>query len=200
MRKHRSYWHIWIAMLVLMLLLTACDGSGTTSSTSGSNGTSTPHPTSTTASSGSINTTSTVSFSASRGLTGEYTISDSNTPSNYSKSALGLVVHDQSWVFTLEYTGYKGPRTYTFMFTPARPPWGKVGLASPDFKKRWDLTSSTSCQMTVTSDTSLNTGGGSPQFHEVKGSFSCSSLASESSPSIMLTNGQLDIVALVVSQ
>lgn len=197
MHTHRSYSRIWIVMLGLILLLTACGG--TTSSTTGANGTGTPHATSTTPSSGSINTTSTVSFTASGGLTGPYTISDTTTGSNYSKSALGLVVSDQSWIFTLEYTGYKGPGTYTFTFTPSRPPWGKIGLATHDFKKRWDLTSSTSCQMTVTSDTALNTGGGSPQFHEVKGSFSCPSLASQSSPSIMLTNGHLDIVALVVS-
>ncbi len=194
MRTHRSYWRIWIAMLGLMLLLTACGGSGTTSSTTGANSTGTPHATSTTPSPGSINTTSTVSFTASGGLTGAYTISDNTTGSNYSKSALAFVVHGQSWLFTLEYTGYKGPGTYTFKFTQSRPPWGKVALASSDGTKSWELTFSTSCQLTITSDTSLNS-----QYHEVKGSFSCSSLASQSS-SIMLTNGQLDIVALVVSQ
>ncbi|GAC1350121.1 MAG: hypothetical protein NVSMB27_29620 [Ktedonobacteraceae bacterium] len=195
MRTHRSYWPICIAMLGLMLLLAACGGGGATSSTTGANSTGTPHATSTTPSSGSINTTSTVSFTASGGLTGTYTISENTAGSNYSKSALAFVVSDQSWLFTLQYSGYKGPGTYTFKYNRASPPWGRIGLASSDGTKSWALTFSTSCQLTVTSDTSLDS-----QYHEVKGSFFCPSLASQSSSSIMLTNGQLDIVALVVSR
>jgi hypothetical protein len=197
MRTHRFYWRIWIAMLGLMLLLTACGGGGATSSTTGANGTSTPHATSTTPSSGSINTTSTVSFTASGGLTGTYTISDNIQGGRYSKSAFTLSADNQSWIFILQYSGYKGPGTYTFKYTRASPPWGNIELANSGFSKDWRLTPTTSCQMTVTSDTSLDS-----QFQEVKGSFSCPSLTSQSSSSTMLTltNGHFDFVAQIVSQ
>jgi len=182
-------------MLGLMIILAACGG-GSPNSTTGTNGTSSPHATNTAPSSGSGNipTKSAVSFTASGGLTGTYTISDNNTASNYAKKAFGIVVQNQSWVFTLSYTSdYTGPGTYTIKFAPIT---GSVVFSSVDGTKRWELDPPSSCQLTVTGDTALNAEG--TQYHEVKGSFSCPSLASQSSSPLKLTNGQFDIVALVV--
>ncbi|MEO8971836.1 MAG: hypothetical protein ABI406_09595, partial [Ktedonobacteraceae bacterium] len=153
-------------------------------------------------SSGSVNTTSTLSFTAAGGLTGSYTFSDGTPGSNYNK-LLGLLVdgqiHSQNWVFILQYSDYTGPGNYTLKFTPANPPSGSVTLLSNDnASKRWSLMPPSTCQLSITSDTSLNTGGGSAHYHEVKGSFSCPLLVSQSSSPLTISKGQFNVVAPVV--
>ncbi len=196
MKEQRSSWRLLIGIVGFVLLVSACEGSsggptGATSSTP--TATSTPAP----ATNASSPTKSTVTFTASGGLTGTYTISDNDRGSNYGK-ALTILVGDQNWNFSLSYSAYTGPKSYTFKFDASNPPWGSLVLASKDGTKRWSLTPATSCQMTVTSDTTLAAGGG-PGHHEVKGSFSCPSLApiSTSAAPLVITNGQFDIVALV---
>ena len=197
MYTHRSYWRICIGLLTLIIILAACGGTSNQPTN-----TSTPthpatHTGSTPGNTANPPTTSTVSFTASGGLTGAYTISDNDRGSNYGKPTLGFILSNHSWRFFLSYSGYNGPATYTLKFTPASPPVGSVTVQSADGSKTWRLTSPATCQLTVDSDTLVSGLTGNAQYHEVKGHFSCPTLASTSS-SITLTNGQFDIIALVV--
>lgn len=185
----RAFWRFSLGMIGLVLLLTACTG-GSGGSTTTSTPTPSPIP---------IPSQSTLSFTASGGLTGSYAISDPGTGSSDSSQALGVIVGDQNWYFTLSYRPYPGPGTYSFSNTPTDSSWGSVGFASNDGTKVWQLLSPATCQLTVTADTAFKTGGSSPKYHEVKGTFACSSLASTTESPLAVSNGQFDIVALVVS-
>ncbi|HLW03012.1 MAG TPA: hypothetical protein VKT82_30435 [Ktedonobacterales bacterium] len=189
MRPQRFSWAMWLSMVGLLLLLCAGGGGSTPSSTS-TTSTNTP------SSSGNTHppTQSTVSFTTSGGLTGAYTISDTERDSSYRTSSLTFIVQDQTWLFTLGNASYAGPGASTLTGLPT----GYIGLQSVNGAHRWQLAAPSICQMTVTTDTALPTGGG-PSYHEVKGTFSCPSLASQSEQPLTLSNGQFDIVALVVS-
>lgn len=198
MYTHRSFWRTYLGLLGLLIILAACGGTSNQPT-----GTTTPttHPAtnapSTSGNTANPPTTSTVSFTASGGLTGAYTISDNDRGSNYGKPTLGFILSDHDWRFFLSYNGYTGPATYTLKFTPASPPTASVTVQSADGSKTWRLTSPASCQLTVDSDALVPGLTGNAQYHEMKGHFSCPTLASTSS-SITLTNGQFDIIALVV--
>lgn len=199
MRTHRSYsyWHMLIAVLGLLVILTACGGGSTNSTT----GTSTPSTTNTPSPSTNPTTVpaSIVSFTASGGLTGPYTLSDKDASSGVGSSpngkALNVFVSDQDWSFVLGYVPYTGPGTYTVSHKAGSAISAGVSLTNTGNTKSWSLLPPSSCHLTIASDTSLNVGG--TTYHEIKGSFSCSSLATIASTSAPLTlnNGQLDVMA-----
>lgn len=202
MSTHRSCWRYHAGLLGLLIILAACGG---TTNQPGGTGTTTTTPrpaTNATSNPGNTTnppTTSTVTFTASGGLTGPYTISDNDRGSNYGKPTLSFILSDKNWRFFLSYNGYSGPATYTLKFTPASPPMGSVTVQSADGTKTWRLAPDASCQLTVDSDTLVPGLTGNAQYHEVKGHFTCPTLTSSStSSSITLTNGQFDIIALVV--
>lgn len=191
MRTLRASWRIFIAIVGLLLLLTACDnGSGPNSVKS----TVTPSP-----ALPPIPAQSTVSFTASGGLSGAYTINDTGRGSTYTTQSLRVVVGDQNWFFTMSYSAYAGPQTYSFSYTPTKPPWGSAGFSSKDGTKAWQLFPPAACQLAVTSDVALRPADGGQQYHEVKATFSCPSLSSPSGSTLTISDGQFDIVALVVS-
>lgn len=197
MHKKSLSWYGWIIALALIVLLTACGGgsSGSSTATGGSKAASTPPTTSTNASTGK----STVTFTASGGLNGPYTVSDTNVLSNYSPKALTLTVESKDWIFLMAVNPYSGPKTYTVGV-----PKGTISLTSLTngaVGGSWHLISST-CQVIVTSDvdTSPSHATGTPQYYEIKGTFSCPSLEAQSAKPVALNNGQFDIMALDVAR
>ncbi|HLW02399.1 MAG TPA: hypothetical protein VKT82_27335 [Ktedonobacterales bacterium] len=196
MRTRRSVWYTGIGVLGLILLLAACSpASGNTpNSTTTPVAASTPSPAENTTLPASI-----VSFTASGGLTGAYTISDQDASSTVSASATGhalnITVRDQRWNFVLGYTPYTGPGTYTAGYAAGSTSTGGISLVSADNTKIWRLLPPASCSLTIASDTALTVGR--TTYHDIKGSFSCASVASVSSNTIPLTisNGQFDVIA-----
>ncbi len=189
MRKRHASWRIVLALVGLALLLTACGGDDSTNGPKA-----TPTPTDV-----PFPVQSTVSFTASGGLSGAYTINDTNIGSNYSPLALGVIVANQDWFFTLTYHPNPGPGTYTFSNTPTSASWGSVAFSSKDGTKAWLLLSSATCQLDVTRDIPLKTPANGPQYHEVKGTFSCPTLTAPSGDPLAISDGQFDVVALVVA-
>jgi hypothetical protein len=191
MRKPHAFWHISPATAGLLLLLTGCGGIGGSTTTN----TITPTP-----SIPPIPAQSTLSFTASGGLSGTYTFKDSGRGSSYTSQELVVLVGDQNWFFTMSYNPYKGPGTFTFSSVPTSPPWGSVAFSSTDGTKAWQLVPPATCQLTVTSDVALKNARGVAQYHEVKATFSCSSLSSLTADALAISSGQFDIVAQVLSQ
>jgi hypothetical protein len=189
MCKPHASWRIFLAVMGLALLLAAC-GSGDTPN--GPQGTPTPTPI-------PFPAQSTVKFTASGGLSGAYTISDTGIGSTYGNQALVVIVGDQDWFFTLSYRPYPGPGTYSFSNTPTSASWGSVAFSSKDGTKAWLLLAAATCQLAVTSDIDLKTPASGPQYHEVKGTFSCPTLTPPSGDPLTISDGQFDIVAQVVS-
>jgi hypothetical protein len=191
MHKPLASWRIVLAVVGLALLLTAC-GSG--DAPTGPTGTPTPTPI-------PFPAQSTVSFTASGGLSGSYTINDPGTGSTYSNQALNVVVGDQDWFFTLSYHPYPGPGTYSFSNISTNASWGSVAFSSKDGTKAWLLLSSATCQLAVTSDIDLKTPASGPQYHEVKGTFSCPTLTPPppSGDPLAISDGQFDVVAQVAA-
>src|ERR1051326_7578948 len=190
MRKPRAFWHTSLGILGLLLLFTACTGGNGAGASANVTVTPTTPP---------VPAQSTLSFTASGGLSGSYSINDPGRGSNYGTQALGVIVGDQNWYFTMSFRPYPGPGTYSFSNIPSSPPWGSVEFASSDGTKAWQLIQPATCQVTVTSDTAFKTVKGSPPYHEVKGTFACPSLTSTTETALAVSNGQFDIVALVAS-
>lgn len=200
MRLSRSDWQVLGGLLGLLLLLTACGGGGgNTGSATGTTSTVIPGGTRSTTFPNLINPlTSVVSFTAAGGLSGSYTLSDKDAASTIGTSASGkalsLTVKDQDWIFVLGYSPYTGPGIYTAAYTAGSSTTGGVSLVSTDNTKMWRLMPPSSCHLTIASDTPLNVSG--TVYHKIKGSFSCSSLASLlSSAPLTISNGQIDVIA-----
>lgn len=198
MRMSRSYWHVWSGLLGLIILLTACGGGGNTGSTTSASNTVVPSVTMGTTFPNLVKPASVVSFTASGGLSGSYTLSDKDAASTIGASASGkalnLAVKDQDWNFVLGYSPYTGPGTYTAAYTAGSNTTGGVSLVNTGNTKMWRLMPPASCHLTIASDTPLTVEG--TTYHEIKGSFSCPSLASLlSSAPLTISNGQIDVIA-----
>jgi hypothetical protein len=167
-----------------------------------------------TSSAGNSTTTSTagkivgvVSFTASGGLQGAYTIRlpDAATPaSSIQKGAtanvLEVVVSNGTMDFQLILSPYPGPGTYTLLpFQTNLTPGsfnGTVRISSSS-QHSWSLHPPARCNVTIASDTSLNQQAQGKPLHEVKGSLDCPTLAADAGDAapIKLTQGQFDVYA-----
>jgi hypothetical protein len=133
-------------------------------------------------------------FIASGGLSGPYTITEiDNGPTNseYLKSAklLQIGISDSNWKIVTGVAPYSGPNSYKvneFQFGPSN---------STDIAKSWIIGqagSSAFCPISITSDMHVNTLL-RQNVNEMKGTFSCASLPSQSHPPITISHGQFDL-------
>jgi len=187
MERRYSLWHVWIALLGLIITLAACGGGSATSPTSGG-------PAQTPNSNPSHTMTSTLSFMASGELSGSHMFSSApgvaagaiDKVSN--SKTLSIGVSNQSLHFMVKFSPYTGPVSYNLTSNSAF-----VEVSNMDNTKQWSLVSPSTCQLNVISDTSLNTQGSG--MDEIRGTFSCSSLVTlnHTAEPIILSNGQFDL-------
>jgi len=216
MRRLYYRWLVSPCMFALIFILAACGG-GSTGPTTGSNGNGSASPTTSTGNTTSTPTptptpvgTSTVSFTASGGLSGANVITvpvESNdnqlitTPKN---KTFKIVAIDNLMIFSLTVLPYNGPGSYTLSNKYFPDNSQNETLTVQSGQKAWGgykrLSPSWTCPLTIASDTAATiTVAGNPlPVHEIKGSFSCSMLLSalNTDPPVSLSNGQFDVFVL----
>ena len=151
-----------------------------------------------------------VSFTASGGLDGPFTLNlpkatppASSIQESASAKVLEVVVNSASMQFELGISPYPGPGTYPLQAFQTNPDpksyYGAVRISNQ--QSTWSLHPPAQCQVTITSDTALTIKAQDKPLDEVKGSFSCPSLATDtgSANSLKVTEGQFDVYALVLS-
>lgn len=166
-----------------------------------------PSPTSTSGSTGNI--VGNVSFTASGGLQGAFTISlpgaatpESSILKGASASELEVVVNNATMNFELSLSPYPGPGPYTLKPVQTNPTPGSfngtVRISSQ--QNSWSLHASAQCRVTIASDTSLTIQAQKKPLREVKGGFDCPDLASDagSGAPLNVTQGQFDVYVEVL--
>lgn len=165
-----------------------------------------PSPTSTSGNTGKI--VGNVSFTASGGLQGSFTISlpDTATPASSiqtgaSTSVLEVVVNNATMNFELELSPYPGPGSYTLLPLQTKPAPGSyngtVSISSQ--QNSWSLHPPAQCSVSVASDTLLPIQVQKKPLHEVKGGFACAALASNAGgAALKVTQGQFDVYVEVL--
>jgi hypothetical protein len=201
MRKLFYHWLISLGMFGLIIILASCGGSSTGSTTGTPGNGSTP----------SGDTTSTVSFTASGGLTGSYTLNAGEssqllTTSKNKQLTINAVGGGLSAnIVVLPYTG---PGSYTLSNKYFADNSQKETIDFQKGQKVWGgyirLSPSWTCSLTIASDTATTltvSGQVYTNFRKIKGSFSCSQVLSalNTDPPVNLSNGQFDVFAQTVT-
>jgi hypothetical protein len=149
-----------------------------------------------------------ISFTASGGLDGNFTINlpkaappASSVQQGATDRLLEVVVNGETMGFQLGISPYPGPGTYTLLPFQTNPAPGSYNGAVriSNQQSTWSLHSGAKCEVTVTSDTSLNLKALDKSLNEVKGTFSCPELANDAGgeAAIKVTQGQFDVYALI---
>ncbi len=145
----------------------------------------------------------TVSFTASGGLAGKFTISlpenaipASSIQRGASVNVLQIVLNNATMDFGLTLSPYPGPGSYmlsAFQTNPAPDSFnGTVRIS--DKENSWSLQQPAQCTVSVASETPLNQQAQGRPLHEVKGGFSCPKLVSSGKAApIKVTQGQFDV-------
>lgn len=166
-----------------------------------------PSPTSTSGNTGKI--VGNVSFTASGGLQGSFTISlpDTATPASSiqkgaSASVLELVVNNATMNFQLELSPYPGPGSYTLLPLQTKPAPGRFNgtVSISNQQNSWSLHPPAQCSVTIASDTTLSIQVQKMPLHEVKGGFACPALASDAGGAapLKVSQGQFDVYVEVL--
>ena len=211
MRKYIARWLFTFSLIGLLTLLVACDDNSTSHTISTPDEAGKIH-TSSTQTILSLNPISTLSVTASGGLSGSYAFTD---PVSVGSSQLTLMskaqrltlgVHARDGLsLNITVLPYTGPGSYTLSntyntttaqtidLTDGTKVWGGFVRQSP----HW------TCALTIASDSPASitiAGNAISGYHEIKGKFSCSKILSalNTDPPLDLTNGQLDMFAHAV--
>jgi hypothetical protein len=150
-----------------------------------------------------------VSFTASGGLQGKLSINlpkgaaaASSIQKGASARVLEVVVNNATMDFELGLSPYPGPGTYTLLPFQTNPTPGSYNgtVRISNQQSTWSLHPPAQCKVTISSDTSLHEQAQGKPLDEVKGSFTCPSLASDagSAKALKITQGQFDVYALVL--
>jgi hypothetical protein len=156
-----------------------------------------------------VNIIGVVSFTASGGLQGNLSISlpkgaaaASSIQKGASARVLEVVVNDASMDFELGLSPYPGPGTYTLLPFQTNPAPGSFNgtVRISNHQSTWSLHPPAQCKVTISSDTPLNKQAQGKPLDEVKGSFTCPTLATDagSARALKITQGQFDVYALVL--
>ena len=204
MRRLCYHWLISLGMVGLIMILASCGGSNTVSTTA-------------TPGNGSSNTTlgndtRTISFTVSGGLSGQFKLT---APLLQSLSQLqitsqkgrNLHIDVQNDVLRIRLTvyPYTGPGSYTLSHVSTFDNSESIILVKG--AKFWGGRNPL-CPLTIASDTAASDAtaivkayGQGYDFHEIKGSFTCSQVISEThtDPSVDLSNGQFDMFVRVLN-
>jgi len=156
-----------------------------------------------------VNIIGTVSFTASGGLQGKLSITlprgapaASSIQKGASDKVLEVVVNDASMDFELGLSPSPGPGTYTLLPFQTNPAPGSFNGAVriSNHQSTWSLHPPAQCKVTISSDTPLHKQAQGKPLDEVKGSFTCPKLATDtgSAKALAITQGQFDVYALVL--
>ncbi len=148
-----------------------------------------------------------VSFTASGGLQGKFSISlpETATPASFIQkgaraNVLEVVVNNATMNFELTLSPYPGPGSYTLQSAQTNPAPGSFNgvVRIGTQQNSWSLHSPAHCSVTVASETPLTIQAQNKPLREVKGSFACPELTgSGSAKPIKVTQGQFDVYAEV---
>ncbi len=207
MRRLCYHWLISLAMFGLIIILASCGASntGSTTATPGNGSNSTSNTT-------LGNDTSTLSFTASGGLSGKYmltapllqSLSQLEITSQRGKN-LHIDVQNDVLHIRLTVYPYTGPGSYTLSHVSAFDNSESMILVKG--AKFWGGRNPL-CPLTIASDTAATDAaaivkayGQGYDFREIKGSFTCSQVLSEThtDPSVDLSNGQFDVFVRVLN-
>lgn len=156
-----------------------------------------------------VNIVGTVSFTASGGLQGNLSINlprgapaASSIQKGASDKVLEVVVNDAKMDFELGLSPYPGPGTYTLLPFQTNPVPGSFNgtVRISNHQSTWSLHPPAQCEVTISSDTPLHKQAQGKPLDEVKGSFTCPTLATDagSARALKITQGQFDVYALVL--
>lgn len=149
-----------------------------------------------------------VSFAASGGLQGSFTVNlpkatppASSIQQGASATLLEIVVNDAAMEFELGISPYPGPGTYALLPFQTNPAPGSHNGAVriSNHHSTWSLHSGAQCQVSITDDTPLSLKAQNRALREVKGTFACPTLANDAGgdAAINITQGQFDVYAEV---